>query len=68
MFKMSWDDASDIFLSPSGYGWPFYSVTPEDVADRAAVEDAMRRTSCFEFRHRRLSTLSGGVKTGNGAA
>ena len=34
----------------------------ETDADRAAVEAAMRRTSCWEFRDRQMRTLSGGER------
>ncbi|MCS7024297.1 MAG: ABC transporter ATP-binding protein [Bryobacteraceae bacterium] len=41
---------------PRGDSWM------ESAADAAAVEAAMQRARCFEFRHRRFATLSGGER------
>ncbi|HEY1089751.1 MAG TPA: ABC transporter ATP-binding protein [Burkholderiaceae bacterium] len=37
-------------------------LAPPSVADLAAVENAMRRTQCWDWRERRLARLSGGER------
>ncbi len=42
--------------------YPHTSTWFASDADRRCVEDAMRRTNCWQFRHRTMQTLSGGER------